>query len=104
MSNDLKVLKIGIGQLHVDGGNPDLNLENAIAFVEGAARAKCDIVVLPECLDFGWTNQVALTGAQPIPGPYSKMLCEAAGKNDIMTVAGLTEKEGNKSIYFIFNW
>lgn len=89
-------IKIGIGQMHVDGGNPGLNLENAIGFIGEAAASQCDVVVLPECLDFGWTNESAINGAEPIPGKYSDLLSQAARKYKIVTIAGLTEKDGDK--------
>jgi predicted amidohydrolase len=92
----VKKLNVGIGQMHVDGGNPEFNLRNAVAFIGEAARQRCDIVVLPECLDFGWTHSAALTGAQPIPGKFSDLLCQAAEAHEIYVIAGLTEKEQDK--------
>ena len=89
---------IGIGQLYVDGGNPPLNLQGAVAFIQEAAERRCDIIVLPECLDFGWTNSSALQNAQPIPGRFSDILCDAARKNGIHVIAGLTERS-SKEIY-----
>ena len=91
-----KMMKVGIGQLHVDGGNPDLNLANAVRFIEEASQEACDIIVLPECLDFGWTHSSALSGAQPIPGPYSERLQNAAREQGIHVIAGLTERDGEQ--------
>jgi predicted amidohydrolase len=94
-----QTMKVGIGQMHVDGGNPELNLANAVRFIEEASKEACDIVVLPECLDFGWTHSSALSGAQPIPGPYSEVLQNAAKDQGIYVIAGLTERDGEE----IFN-
>ncbi|WP_422081227.1 carbon-nitrogen hydrolase family protein [Ulvibacterium sp.] len=91
-----ETLNVGIGQMHVDGGNPEVNLKNAALFIKEAAEKSCDVVVLPECLDFGWTNSSAIQGAQPIPGAHSKILQEAAKKSAIYVVAGLTERNGDK--------
>lgn len=91
-----RTLNVGIGQMHVDGGNPEVNLRNAALFIKEASEKSCDIVVLPECLDFGWTNSSAIKGAQPIPGTFSKILQEAAKNNEIYVVAGLTERNGDK--------
>ena len=91
-----RTLKVGIGQLHVDGGNAALNLKNAVEFIQEATEKSCDIIVLPEALDFGWTHCSALTGAQPIPGPNSEILQQAADENDIYVIAGLTERNGEK--------
>lgn len=95
-NNPMKTVKVGIGQLHVDGGNAQLNLKNAISFVKEAADKSCDIIVLPEALDFGWTHSSALTEAQPIPGPNSQLLQQAAKDNSIYVIAGLTERNEDK--------
>ncbi|MES2681004.1 MAG: carbon-nitrogen hydrolase family protein [Bacteroidota bacterium] len=89
-------LKLGLGQLLVEGGEPDRNLERAVAMIKEAAANKCDIILLPETFDFAWTHPSALTEAQPIPGPYSDILCEEAKKQNIYVCAGLTEKLGDK--------
>lgn len=89
-------LKIGLGQLLVEGGEPDRNLERAVAMIREAAQQKCDLILLPETFDFAWTHPSALTEAQPIPGPYSNILCEEAKKQKIFVCAGLTEKLGDK--------
>ncbi|MBK8501670.1 MAG: carbon-nitrogen hydrolase family protein [Saprospiraceae bacterium] len=92
----MKKIKIGIGQLHVEGGHPEINLKNAVAFITDAARQKCDIIVLPECLDFGWTNSIALSVSLPVPGAFSELLCDAAKANAIYVIAGLTERAEDK--------
>ena len=84
-------LKIGIGQMQVEGGNPEINLENAVSFIAQAAAENCQIIVLPECIDFGWTNSSAKEGAKPVPGPYCQILQDAARTHQIYVVAGLTE-------------
>jgi len=91
-----KTLNVGIGQMHVEGGNPEANLENAVLFIKEAANTSCDIVVLPECLDFGWTNSMAIEGAQSIPGAHSQILQEAARTHSIYVIAGLTERNKDK--------
>lgn len=95
-NSPMKTLKVGIGQLYVDGGNPDLNLKNAVVFIKEASEKSCDIIVLPEALDFGWTHSSSLTQAQPIPGPNSDLLQQAAKSNGIYVIAGLTERNGDK--------
>lgn len=86
-------LKVGMGQLLVEGGEPERNLNRAVATIEEAAKAQCHIVLLPECLDLAWTHPSAKTEAQPIPGAYSDILCQSAIKNNIWICAGLTEKD-----------
>lgn len=93
----MKKIKIGLGQVLVEGGEPERNLERALSMVSEAAANKCDIILLPETLDFGWTHPSALQEALPIPGKYSDMLCAAAAKENIYICAGLTEKIGDKN-------
>jgi predicted amidohydrolase len=82
-----------MGQMQVEGGNLHNNLERAILMIQQAAQAGCAIVVLPECLNLGWTHPSARTLAAPIPGLHSDILCQAARLSQIYVVAGLVELE-----------
>jgi predicted amidohydrolase len=86
----------GMAQILVEGGDPDANLDRAIAMIERAAAEQCRVVVLPECLDFGWTDPSARAGAQPIPGRHSDRLAAAARANQIWVVAGLVERDRDR--------
>jgi len=85
-------IRIGMGQLLVEGGEPERNLSRAHQQIVEAAQKKCNIIVLPECLDLAWTHPSAKAEAQAIPGPYSDRLCQYAKENNIFACAGLTEK------------
>ena len=87
---------LGMGQTLVQGGQVDANLERAEAMVERAAEANCEVVVLPECLDVGWMFPDAPQFAEPIPGPRSDRLCDAAQKCGVYVVVGLTERAGDR--------
>jgi len=89
-------VKIGMCQLLVEGGEPERNLQRANLIIKQAADQNCDIALLPECLDLSWTHPSAKTRANPIPGPYSDILCDSAKKNNIFVCAGLTEKFQDK--------
>lgn len=89
-------VRIGMAQLLVEGGEPQRNLSRAADLVRQAADKGCRIVVLPECLDLGWTHPSAQTEAQPIPGPYSDALCAMAVEHKVFICAGLTEKDGDR--------
>jgi hypothetical protein len=91
-----KKIKVGMGQLLVEGGEPERNLERACKMIEEAAQRKCDIVLLPECLDLAWTHPSAKTEAQPIPGDRSALLCQKARENKIYVCAGLTEHDKDR--------
>jgi predicted amidohydrolase len=91
-----KKLKVAMGQILVEFGRPKENLTRAKAMIAEAAGQGCDIVVLPECLDLGWTYPGAAALSQPIPGEYSDELAAAAREAGIYVVAGLTEKAGER--------
>ncbi|MDD5439152.1 MAG: carbon-nitrogen hydrolase family protein [Candidatus Omnitrophica bacterium] len=91
-----KKIRIGMGQLLVEGGEPGRNLTRAVAMIKEAGEKGCDIVLLPESLDLGWTHPSAKTEAKPIPGPSSDILTAAARNSGIMVCAGLTELKGSR--------
>ena len=86
-------MRIGLGQLLVEGGEPARNLARAVEQIAQAAAQQCDLVLLPETLDFAWTHPSALYEAQPIPGPFSDQLCQAAAQHGLYVCAGLTERD-----------
>ena len=81
-----------MGQLLVEGGEPTRNLARAVEQIAQAATDGCSLLLLPETLDFAWTHPSALYEAQPIPGPFSDLLCQAAAQHGIYVCAGLTER------------
>lgn len=83
---------MGLGQLLVEGGEPARNLERAARMIGEAAQQGCELILLPETLDFAWTHPSALIEAQPIPGPFSDQLCQQAIHHKIYVCAGLTER------------
>lgn len=84
-----------MGQILVEGGQPEKNMSRAEAAIREAARRGCQVIVLPECLDLGWTHPSARETAESIPGPRSSRLAEAATENGVYVVAGLTERSGD---------
>ena len=91
-----RIVRIALGQMLVEGGEPERNLERAVKMINQGAEAGAEIVLLPECLDLAWTHPSALTEAEPIPGPRSEMLVDAARRNNVYLCAGLTEKDGDR--------
>jgi predicted amidohydrolase len=92
----LTTVRVGMAQTLVEGGRPAANLVRAVDAVRRAAGLGCRLVVLPECLDFGWTDQSARTLAQPIPGPHAAALAGAARDNGVYVAAGLVERAGGR--------
>lgn len=86
--------RVGMGQILVEGGRPEANLDRAEAAIGQAADAGCRLVVLPECLDLGWTDPSARELAEPLPGPHSERLARAASERGIFVAAGLVERAG----------
>ena len=88
--------KLGMAQILVEGGQPNANLARAVERIRQAAVEGCRMVVLPECMDLGWTHPSAMKLAQPIPGPHFDRLAEAARQNRVFVVAGLVERAGDR--------
>lgn len=88
-------IKIGLGQLLVEGGEPWRNFERATKMVRSAAEQKCDIIILPETIDFAWTHPSSLVESEPIPGSFSKVFTDLAKEHNIYICVGLTEKVGD---------
>jgi len=91
-----KPFALGMGQMLVEGGKVEQNLKHAREMIGNAAKQDCKVVVLPECLDLGYTYPGARELAEPIPGEYSEALCDAARELQLYVVAGLTERAGER--------
>lgn len=89
-------VSVGMGQLLVEGGEPERNLRRAEEMIRQAAKQKCEIVLLPECLDLAWTHPSAKVAAKLVPGIYSDTFCRIAKELGVYICAGLTEKERDK--------
>lgn len=87
---------VGMGQILVEGGRPADNLRRAVGAVAEAAARGCRLVVLPECLDLGWTDPSARELARPIPGPHADLLAAAAREHRVYVAAGLVERAGDR--------
>ena len=87
---------LGMGQILVEPGCPQPNLNRAVAAIQQAASKGCRLVVLPECLDLGWGDRLARDLAQPIPGQHVERLQNAAQNHRIHVAAGLVERAGNR--------
>ncbi len=86
-------MRVAMGQMRVDGGEPNANLDRAVSMIHQAADQGAQVVVLPECLDLGWTDSSAIALAEPIPGRWSARLADAAVREGIFVVAGLVERD-----------
>jgi predicted amidohydrolase len=91
-----RTIRVAMGQMLVEGGEPERNLARAEQMIEQGAKAGAHIVLLPECLDLAWTHPSALAEAAAIPGPRSDRLIAAAKRNNVYLCAGLTEQDGDR--------
>lgn len=84
---------LAMAQLRVEGGEVAGNLARARESIAAAAMQGADVVLLPEALDFGWTDPSARAGAGAIPGGHScQVLCAAAREHRIWVCSGLVER------------
>ena len=89
-----KTVRVGMGQMRIAWGEPERNLARAEEMIVDASEEGCQIIVLPECLDIGWTHPDVARLAEPVPGARSERLAAAARTAGIWVVAGLTERDG----------
>jgi predicted amidohydrolase len=92
----LTTIRVAMAQMLVRGGHPDDNLARAERLIEQAASDGCQFVILPECVDVGWTHPSARQLADHVPGSVSDRLARAARSCGIHVVAGLTERSDGR--------
>lgn len=90
-----KPFKLAMIQMRVTGGEKAQNVQRAARLIADAASGQADLVLLPECMDLGWTHPSASTQAEPITeGSVYNALCESAVMHGVYVCAGLTERAG----------
>ncbi len=89
-------LKMCLGQILLEGGEPDRNFERIAESASFAKKNGAKILLLPECSDIAWTHPSYSIKAEPIPGKYTNILSEISKKNDLYICCGLTEKFNDK--------
>jgi predicted amidohydrolase len=90
-----RTVNIAMGQMLVRPGEPSRNIARAVEMIRDARNAGCVAIVLPECLDLGWTHPSARDLSLPNPGERSDALAQAGRAAGIYVVAGLTERNGD---------
>lgn len=93
----MSFLRLCLGQLLVEGGEPERNFQRAEKMIRKAAQDGCQIILLPETIDFAWTHPSALEESKSIPGDYSEFFCQAAATHGIYICVGLTERVSEKN-------
>ncbi len=90
-----RAVKAGTVFLRPSGSTPEKNLALFCAQIDAAGAEGLDIVCLGEAITLVGTGKSVDAVAEPIPGPSTEKLGEAARRNRIWVVAGLTERRGD---------
>ena len=89
-------MKLALAQMLVEPGQREANHTRAEQRISEAAARGADVVLLPECLDLGWTHPSAHDLATPIPdGDSCQRLSAAANRHRAFVCAGIVERAGN---------
>src|SRR5687767_11274130 len=91
----MKRFRLAMAQMHVEPGDVEANLSRAEQMIERAARERCEVIVLPECMDVGWLDERVSQLADEIPGPRTARLARAAERHRLFVACGITERDGN---------
>ena len=89
-------VRIGTVYLRPRQSTPENNLELYAALIEEAGQEDLDIVCLPEALTLVGTGLSGADVAEPIPGPSTERLGQAAREANVWVVAGIYEQEGDQ--------
>jgi predicted amidohydrolase len=85
---------VGTVYLRPKDTTPEHALDVWCAQIDAAGRLGLDIVCLCEAITVPGTGQSLTDSAEPIPGPSTERLAEAARRNHVWVVAGLIERDG----------
>jgi predicted amidohydrolase len=88
-------INLAMIQMRVDGGSMAANLQRALDRINHAVDGGAQLLLLPEAMDLGWTDDSARSSAEPVPGgtPFDT-LADAARRHRVYICAGLTERAG----------
>jgi len=89
-------VKLGTVYLRPKHSTPEKNLDLWCAQIDAAGRLGLDIVCLGEVITKVGTDARLGDVAHPIPGPDTERLGEAARRNRVWVVAGLSERDGRR--------
>ena len=93
----LRPFRLAMLQMEVRGGDKPANVRRALERIATAADHGADVVLLPECLDLGWTHPSSRAQAEPVPdGGVCAALRDAARRHSLIVCAGLTERDGDR--------
>jgi len=88
-------VKVGTVYLRPRNSTPENNLKLWCEQIDTAGKLGLDIVCLGEAMTMVGTGCSVKDCAEPMPGPATRQLADAARRNRIWVVAGLTEQVGD---------
>lgn len=92
--------RVACVQMEPRVGQRESNVARSVAFIEQAAAAGAQLVVLPELTSSGYVfsnREEAFSMAEPVPdGPSVQAWMEAARRCHVHVVAGVAEREGDR--------
>lgn len=92
----MSCLRIAVLQLK-SGADKTANLANARKMMAQAKKKGCQLAILPECFNSPYGINHFPQYAEPIPGPSTFEMSDAAKEHDIWLVAGtIPERSGDK--------
>lgn len=96
-------VRVGLAQWRATPGAPAENLATATELIEGAARAGCRLVVLPELWASGYAPDTldvdVRAAAEPLKGPRGRALAALAGRHGLWLVAGSVPEADAGQVY-----
>ena len=89
-------MKIASGQIRIVGGDVNGNLGRAKIAIEEGSKLGANIVLLPECSNFGWADPSAITEATEVASDlFLEGIKESAIINNVYVAVGFVERDGN---------
>lgn len=87
-------MKVASIQLDIAWENKEKNIAKTGYLIKQAKEDQCDLVVIPEMFNTGFSMNVNST-AEQVGGKTTQQLCELAKQYDINLIAGLVESTDN---------
>jgi len=87
----MKETKIALVQMESKFGCVEKNISKMEYYINTAAAQKVNIICFPELCVQGYSREYSSKFAEPVPGPSSMRLKDAAVKHGIYVLAGIAE-------------
>lgn len=87
---------IASAQILIVGGDVEGNLLRAKSAVLESSKLGAQVVLLPECSNFGWTDESAITEASEISNdPFIAGIKQSAIAHEVYVTIGFVERDGS---------